>query len=527
MEKKLRDERQRQDAKERFLIGVLRANDKRLAWLGEPGVQETLGAFVCLRGWYSGRAMIVTDPTGDTYVDVTPWDPLHFYWGMGPRGLRWACYKSKKTVQEVQAEYPGLRITTHPLVEGSPSNNMDDAVEVLEYYDEYYNAVLIDGQWAKPPTEHMAVDDRGRPRVPVFFSPVGHLPLIQSLSTLSKKTNITYHGESIFSSNRDLYPKINLVLSTILQLVALARNQAFTYMSRDGSKTLKESPFLEGTQTPLAQGEEIKLLELMKTAPDTEAFLGFLTGEVQRGALPYSTYGQLAFQLSGYAVNLLKQATDAPVVPRQQAVEKAYRQICALISDQYATGYYPPMMLSGRANNRDWFEEEFGPEMIQGVGAPEISLVVSTLQDDLQKMQMATMARQPINGMPTLDDRYIRDEILEIQDADSMDDRIREQLGGQMLPAANLYETGKALWEMGRQDLAMIYLRAAAMADMTGMLGQALGGGGQNGKSPGGPSSQAVPPEAQGLPEGKTPNPQAGSNVAPGSPRPGARGQSN
>jgi len=375
---KRRAERTRLDGKERFLIGILAANDERLMYMGQPQLLDTLVAFIVLRGWYCGRALLVKDPeSGKTYADITAWDPLHFSYGMGRNGLKWACHKSRKTAEEIEDEY-GL------VLEGKAAND-EDGIDVYDWYDADWNAVMVDGQFAKAPEKY---SDGLEGRVPVFFGAVGHLPMIVGRES-AKTDNLRHYGESIFAPNRAIYEKVNLIMSTILHLVALSRNFPYTFTSRDGTKTLDSNPYLEGSQIPLAEGEKIDLLALAKMSQDTGAFLGMISGEIQRGALPYSVYGQLAFQLSGYAVNLLKQATDSPIVPRKQAVENAYRQIGSLISDQYASGSYDSMDLSGMSNNRDWFEETFTPQMISDLPVARITLGVSAPQADIQKMAIA------------------------------------------------------------------------------------------------------------------------------------------
>ena len=56
-----REKRERESAKERFLLGLLKANDERLGWLGEQSLLTTLSAFINLRGWYCGRCLLVKD----------------------------------------------------------------------------------------------------------------------------------------------------------------------------------------------------------------------------------------------------------------------------------------------------------------------------------------------------------------------------------------------------------------------------------------------------------------------------------
>ena len=498
-----RDDRERQDGKERFLIGILAANDERLMYLGQPSLLDTLVGFVALRGWYCGRALLVKDleDDGKTYADITAFDPLHFSWSMGSKGLKWACFKSMRTVDEIEAEY-GMKVA-------KKVGDDKQGIEVYDWYDEDWNAVVIDGQFAKKPTVHT---DGLRGRVPVFFGAVGHLPLVWGREG-GRKDNLRHWGESIFAANRGIYESVNLIMSTILHLVALSRNASYTITSRDGSKTLDSNPFFEGSEIPLAEGERIDLLALAKMSQDTGAFLGLISGEIQRGALPYSVYGQLAFQLSGYAVNLLKQATDSPIVPRKQAVDNALKQIGALISDQYASGSFDSMALSGMGKNREWFEETFTPDMIRDLPVAQISLVLKTPQDDVQRMAMAIQARQLVGGVPTAPDRWIWDNIMEIEDTDHMADAIKEQMGERLLPGALLYQIGEAMMRLGREDLAEMYARAAVQSE-TAREQPDLG---RPGGAPGGVRPEVLPGPVQGIPSPQ-PTPQQGPIGPPGPP---------
>jgi hypothetical protein len=527
-----REKRERESAKERFLMGLLKANDERLAWLGEQSLLTSLAAFVNLRGWYCGRCLLVKDETtGETYLDVTPWDPMHVSWGMGAKGLKWVCNKTRKTSIEVFEQY-GFRVSGDGTATTDASFNESyfsslkmeesEGVDVYDWYDEFYNIVVIGDTYVKEPMPHGA----GVPgqRTPSFFGSVGSLPLIQGKGS-GTHDNLIHHGESIFAANRNIYEKMNLVLSTMLQLVALSRNQAFTYTSRDGQKTLDKNPFLEGSQTPLAEGERLDLLPLLEMSRDTGAFLGLITSEVQRGALPYSVYGQLAFQLSGYAVNLLKQATDSPLLPRKQAIESAYRQITNLITDQFATGAFGTMQLQGWDQNRDWFDQEFTSDMMQGLPAAEITLMVKTPQDDMQNVQMAKMLSE--GPWPALPMRVIWDEILGYQDTDSIADAIKEEVAEKFLPEAALMTILQAVEKQGRPELAQIYYGELVKQAIMNQPGAGENGGGGAGGPPPAPGTPGFSPEVMSAPEQGAPNPeptpQAGPIAPAGSPRPGAQ----
>jgi hypothetical protein len=198
-----------------------------------------------------------------------------------------------------------------------------------------------------------------------------------------------------------------------------------------------------------------------------------------------------------------------------------------------------------------FFTEEISPEMIKNTGQPVVTLVGQLPQDDMTRFSMAQIARE--GPTPLLSDRAIRDRILTLQDADQMDDAIKEQMAERMLPEAALWTLLRASERQGREDLAQFYLgelmnvlmqkrqmaeQAAApppppgpppMGPLGPMGPPPMGGGPPMGPPPGPPPGPpGFPPEVMpeamlGVPP-PMPTPQAGPIVPPGSPRPGAQG---
>jgi len=517
-----REDREINNTKERFFLGSLRAANERLVKQLKPSIKSQLSWFISLRGWYAGRALIMKKDD-KSYVDITPWDPMHTYWGTGDEGLTWACYKVKKSKEVIESEY-NVKLTKN--------DNYEDWLDVYDYYDKDVNIVVLsNGRVVKKATPH------GSPRVPVFVGPVGATPMIQALNDhVPIDDTIADFGESVFKHNRDSYENHNFMMSVMLELTARSRKQGLKITSRDGMKTLDEDPYKEGTEISLAQGEDIEPLGLLEAARETGAYMGLVSGEMQRGSIPHSLYGDIQFQLSGFAINTLRQGIDSILQPRIDALEEAYTSMCMLINDQYLTESFDVLELSGRDMNRTYFKEEITPSSIKDAGDMEITFVGQLPQDDMTKMSMAQIARE--GQSPLLPDIIIRDKILGLQDTDNIDDAINEQMAERSLPEAALWTLLKAAEERGRQDLAQFYYgelmhlmnqRTLARQQAEMALQQAeqaqqqatLGGGGA------GIGTTGVPPQVRpnamtGAPP-PTPTPQAGAFVPPGTPRPGAQ----
>ena len=529
-----RSNREVNNDKERFIIGAFRSADERLSNRLLPDLQSQLAWYITLRGWYAGRALLVKRDEKTTYVDITPWDIMHTYWGTDADGLSWACYKTKKTRSEIERQY-NVRLGTE--------REDDDGIDVYDFYDREDNFVAIPHRFIKKRTRHTPEADEECGSVPVFLGPVGANPLIQSLEWSSIEDTYEDYGESVFKSTRELYNNHNFMMSTMLELTARSRKQGLKITSRDGTKTLEEDPYKEGTEISLAQGEDIEPLGLLEVARETGAFMGMVSGEMQRGSIPHSVYGELQFQLSGFAINTLKQGVETVLSPRIISLQRAYTQISNLLCDQYSSGAFTAMELSGRDNNRMYFSETITPDRVKEGGTVEVTVVPRLPQDDMSKYSMAQIARE--GPTPLMPDLWIRDNILGIQDADQTEDAIKEQIAERTLPEAGLWSLYQAALKQGRDDLAQFYLGelTVVMLSKAKMIAETLGGGAPPGPSPGAqpPVPPGVPPPGPQGPPGvppqvappammngmppPAPTPPMGPTGPPGQPRPGAQGE--
>ena len=526
-----RNNRETNNDKERFIIGAFKSANERLAKRLLPDLQSQLSWYIAIRGWYAGRSLLVKRDEETTYVDITPWDPMHTYWGTDADGLSWACYKTKKTRGEIERQY-NVRLGTE--------RDDADGIEVYDFYDREDNFVAIPHRFIKRRTRHTPGDDSDCGTVPVFLGPVGANPLIQSLEWSSIEDTYEDFGESVFKSTRDLYENHNFMMSVMLELTARSRKQGLKIISRDGTKTLEEDPYKEGTEISLAQGENIEPLGLLEVARETGAYMGLVSGEMQRGSIPHSVYGELQFQLSGFAINTLKQGVETVLSPRVIAMEQAYKQISRMLCDQYSSGSFTAMELSGRDNNRMYFSETITPAKVKEGGDIEISVVARLPQDDMAKYSMAQIARE--GPTPLLPDLWIRDNVLGVQDADQIEDSVKEQIAERTLPEAGLWSLYQASMKQGREDLAEFYAGelTSMLLSKAKALADNLGGGAPPGTSPGAlppmpqgappeglppmPPPGAMPPAMAGVPP-PVPTPQAGPVVPPGQPRPGAQNE--
>ena len=442
-----REQRKTDSIFERFIIGLLKIIDERLESRLQGTLQGQLSFFNVVRGIMIARAIMYRDRDDEetTIVDVQPWDPMNVTWAQGANGLLWACHSSEMTADEIVSEW-GIDYESI----GMTKLQGDARVKVYDYFDREKNIVFTDRDHVlKPWTIH------GANRTPVVIKAVGDDPLIRIENRMD--AGMKSFGESVFKSNREVYDHYNRLMSIYLELVARQRDPGWKTMSRDGSKTLEESPWIRRSEIPLAEGEDVKPHEFIETTRDASILMGLVGGEAQRGSVPHTVYGDLNFQLSGFAINTLKQGLDAVIGPRIKALGSFYRQIIDVLTEQYLSGAFPPLVLSGKDRQNNYFSEMMEPALIAQGGKPEITFVGSLPEDDTAKLQQAQIARQPgPNGQPLFDDRTVHDRILKTQDTDSIIFAIRQQMFEMGTPEAAAYSAMMAAADQGEMQYAQI-----------------------------------------------------------------------
>lgn len=507
--------------KERFAIGCLESANERLKRMLQPSLLGQQAFYVTVRGGYiGGRCLLAKNPyTGATYADIAAWDPMHIHWGIGPDGMDWACYKIKKTRAQIRREYGvdiGGGTFFQRLFHGS-SDAEKEGIDVYDFYDGVVNTVVTDGETLKPPTPH------GSPRVPVALVLVGAMPMLQSETA---KNLVAEVGESVFAGAREVYEKYSDVMSIFLEIVERARKQTIIAESRDGKKTLPEDPIRHPTMIATATGDKVYTLELQKMAQETMSYVTQIMGEIQRATLPISVYGETPFQLSGYAITQLRQATETVLASRLEAREQLVLQMSNLLYDQFMTGAFEGMRLSGVDKNRKFFSQMITPDMLQGTCNYTVKFVSQLPQDDMSKWNMAGLAA---NFLSTQD---ILDNVIGIQDSQQAMDKKKLEMAERGLPEAVLYDLSMAAANRGETVLANIYLMEylRLMAVKTGQMPPSpTDQGGRPNPPPqadgGGQRPEVMPRAATGAPPAPETSNQGPSFVAPNTPRPGARGQ--
>ena len=439
--------------KEKFVIGALNLADERMQRYGQPSLREQLAFYAVLRGWYAGRAMLNKHEDGSTYVDITPFDPLHICYEMDEQGIVWLAHKSKRSPGSVKRQF---NIEVEPAIEGETSSG----ITVWDYYSRTENGCIVVGddeqkRFGKRLTKHNVRDMNGNPCAPVFLGAVGPAPWIQD--EVSGDDTARDYGESIFSANRTLYEDYNFAMSAYKTLVRRAVRRPYKIVSPDGTTTLDTDPWQDGSEVPVPAGTDIRLMEEVTMPLDTGAFVGLISGELQRGGLSNVSYGELPFAISGFAARILQEGSAHQIEPRVKGITACYKQITEIIAMQYETGGFDTVEVRGRHNDiASYFNEEIKPADLEGAGAIDIKFGVRMPQDEPQLVTMAQMMRE--GAKPLAPDDWIWENVLQVTDVDQFRNAISAQQAQVTEPKALLLTLIEGLMQTGEQDKALIYV---------------------------------------------------------------------
>lgn len=532
------EQRELDNDKERLAHGVLRANDERLERQMKPPLLDQMSWYGCCRGWIATRSLIVKTTTKRTGVmalfgaevtavaEIEPLDPRNTFWIMGSNGPSAVIYKTSKTTAQIQDEF-GVKLE---------SNDPHEHHDVFDLYDEINNYVCTEDKQLKKPTPH------GDTEVPVNIVPVGPTPHITN-----SNDGMSQFGESIFDTSREQWDEQNFIMSALSTFTERSLRQGLKVFSADGSLTMDKDPHLSGGTFPLSKDnqEDIEPLGLLEMAPEMAPYQALVSGQAQRGALPFTAFGEVGIALSGFAIGQLAEKQGDAIKFVARAIETSYKLSMNSLARQYTSGNFPPMTLSGTQDDA-FFEKEIPAEAVKRGGPYTVRLRPNLPKDDLTRYQVANAARDQSSGMALMSTRRVLEDIIEVDDADLLQNEVLKEMGTRGTPLAQAFILMQAAEERGEPEIAAIYfaelqelmirkqmdlqilqLQAAGIPPPGGGGGDApsangTGGGSTNGASPSQPSPEVQPPQARGI--NAAPIQQSGPLVPPGTPRPGAQG---
>jgi len=425
------EEREAASLAELYLFGALNDIDRNLRSRGEKPLRQGLGFFINVRGWYDIKCLVY-DRDGQTYFDVQPLDPMHATYEYGSRGLLWHAYTRWASRAAIKSQY-------------NIDVRNEKGAEIIDFWDEDRNCILVDGLFGKTPTAHKLEE------LPFLHGSVASMPTMQSRDYMP---TLKDRGLSVFSAAKKTFEAKNRFISELMDVHKKSIVGSILHTSKTGQKKLKGDPHRSYMEIQLEEGETLKMLELPLVPEVTGALMSILNDEAQQSMLPYPlAYGGAEENFSGRALGILSDATRSVYNPRTSALDEIYVWLSEQLLSQFRlkgaardfSGYDPAgkyFKVKVKPNDlkEGWFvSASFSPKLPRD------------LEQDVQTAMLATSTQA--DGTRLLSMGTALEEIVKIRDPDAeRDKKLRER--GENLEPIIIQEVAGALVKSGQVDLA-------------------------------------------------------------------------
>lgn len=462
------------DRHEHFAYGTWAEIDERRVKRGKSPFISSYAYLMAVRGGAFLRPWFMSDTRVPFDVDL--WDPMVTVYEPGSEGLDFVAHHYKTPFYDVWGRY------RDKFADDDYKDQKSRAKDLLGC-DYEGNTEVSDIWW-------LEVDPRGNPHVwsaviagedfvladPYEWKDLDHLPIFLTRAFgpdieadadyRSINQSVRDQWETIFTANKSIYPWINRVL-TLYGLYL--RNSAIGPWHARGTDLSDEQirQAIQPFQVIQSRRPEatIQPIAMPQMASEVKEFGQLLQGMEQRGGVPYSLYGQLNFELSGFAVNQLQGAIGIVADPLARMMSMGYKLATDELIQQFRQRGQR-VSVSGKDTRRRNFIEDIKRSDLRDKYALEVEIAPQLPQDELQQAQVAQ-----IQASVGVDPLTILDETLKMS---SPRDILRRSV----------------LWQMLQQEIQMEFNPQA--------------------QQPGGPGipPESQPPEARGIRSGFTPSRQ-------------------
>jgi len=295
---------------ENFIERRWRSLEREEATKGRQSWLRRVIELMLATGWYS----VFVQATEDRLI-AEIWNPANVYPEFGESGLE-SCahvYTLKPTEAIRKAKIYGIQLSNT-----TGSTVMVYSLFQLDEDGDPTNTLVIGDKLARPKSKLSSMEQVGR-QIPVLVSPVSGLPDTGVIS--SGNTWQEHFGESIVAVNAEEFSNNNKMQSFIQQLVRDSANPRWFEKSRSQKGILQpERIFKRGAIFRGAPDEDIMPLPTVPIPVEIRTILMDYNNRIQRGLFPWTLYGNLQQQMSGYLASQINSAALSTLAPYSLAI---------------------------------------------------------------------------------------------------------------------------------------------------------------------------------------------------------------
>jgi hypothetical protein len=394
---------------ERFFDLMILSANKYLENQGQPALQVKAAEQLAIRGRLGFRCMLRMD--GETFLpDIKCLDMLYCVYAHDGFGLEWIAPNYTLRRAQLLSEYP----------------------DAERFIKTGLKKFLIRDVWDRE-TETVYADDV---KIIEQENPYKKVPFVVKVcdtgSFLDDKEAIEFWGESIYSSNRDLYDELNLLVS-----VMQTHNKISLYPPQKakmlGNREIKSHGYKMGGVTNLKSGEDIDTLKGLDINNSVRMAHGLISRSIDQGSLPAVDYGNLGFTLSAVAIEKLSEPAKQVYLPRLRTMSSAYEQLGRMMAEQYLAQNFKADL------GEEGFTETIDAAILDNKYQLKADLHLKLPEEEMANYSMAAGAGNLIS-----EDTKRRD-ILKLQNPEEEDDKIKSEQAEQLSPTLMLYRRAKSL----------------------------------------------------------------------------------
>jgi hypothetical protein len=462
---------------EQFHLSFLKSADEWLGRMLMAQLKQALSFYGAIRGWMVLRITIYRDANGKLVPCIMALDPRQMKWGVGMGGFVWVAHETWRTAEEILLDY---------------GKKPDGEVgKITDFWSDKENVILLDDKEIKGKRYKHNI---GYP--PFIILPCSNQPKVMGNDMSEAKKHLRGWGESVYASNRKLYPVLNKILSIWLSLVVKAHKPGGFIVTDDDQVNVEELPYGSGTAMKLPIGSSWVPVVPADIARSTPELFGQIAAAVQRGGISWVTYGQLwkGQELSGNALEELKQGLGKIVTPILDALNRVFQRAARMVEEQFMS-YGEAWEAVGYDTRGQHFFKTIEPDDISSNHEIRFEFLSITPQEEAANIAKAQMMK----SINLADDEFIDKEIMKFQDPAGIEDRKLMMQGKALSPKIAMLEIIKAYRKRGEDmyaDILSAELEKALMMEQMQQQ-QAMLPQGQ----PGAPQ-EAAPAPTPALPQG-------------------------
>jgi hypothetical protein len=488
---------------ERFVNGYIDSVNLILRRRGEPDLQSQVAWYAINTGFIIAKPLIYKGKNG-TKIGFELWNRINVSYEMGVDGLKWIACKRSLSPGEIYALYG---------VTGDHAG--DQPVDVIDYFDDEENGLIIDDKFYKALTKHQIGFN------PVIFLPCGSTPYVSHPMIQDAYKDV---GESIYKDLRNLVKPNNVLLSAVLTQAYRFRKPPIAIESADGTYTVEQDPYKSGAKVPLSKNkqQDIRPLEMPELPKDMYAASEMVASKLAQALPEFPWSGvQGNSPWSGLALSVAAHTTGTVIYQFKKAMEAMYEEIAWNVTRMFSESWdesnlgLEPIELAFNTE-QGMSIHNFKPSEVKPFRF-KAELEIELPQDEMQKWMQARIASEKPQGQePILSMQTIREQIIKVQDPDSERAKILEEWA-MNLPTVRLREVLLALIErLDKGDMEAIRAAKSIAMELDKMeqlqlqdymktiMGQTPGQMGAAAPQPNQSPDQGMTPKA-GLPMGGMP----------------------